>query len=476
MTISHGDVSGSRPLTIASLVQRSVPLEWQDAVAIVLEIAGIVEGLGLTHVPTYGDLELTQDGTISVLREPARAGDPVDTLLRIFRAVLPTESPAHLWTLLPTSSPDSPTYDSVADFAAALRYFEHGDRRKILSDIYQRAVDTQPSPQSDDAQPESEIRALPYELLKIADIHVPEYLASVVPESLVEWMREHGPLQPVVVRRRGAGYELVIGSRTVAAAKEAGLTRLPCQIAELDDDAARVLAVLDAPPSQRPDASAASEPDWSMVLGPALGAIADSLGAARSCWGLSSEGTARPYHRTVSQVTQVELQRATWLVEALRVLGDRPVLQKTTQNLGSLLDRVFRATRAERRLADTRLLANLSEASVVFSVDEALVTMAYGGILQAMLALVGDAAHAVVRCEVRLRESGAVVEFSQDCSEVSHQLLGRFFDESYHGRPGGYGAAVALSAARRVIELHGGESTVQLIEPRGCGVTTSVPL
>ena len=141
MTISHGDVSGSRPLTIASLVQRSVPLEWQDAVAIVLEIAGIVEGLGLTHVPTYGDLELTQDGTISVLREPARAGDPVDTLLRIFRAVLPTESPAHLWTLLPTRAP---THQPTTLWPTSPRpSVEHGDRRKILSDIYQRAVDTQ---------------------------------------------------------------------------------------------------------------------------------------------------------------------------------------------------------------------------------------------------------------------------------------------------------------------------------------------
>ncbi len=209
---------------------------------------------------------------------------------------------------------------------------------------------------------------------------------------------------------------------------------------------------------------------------PALGAIADSLGAARSCWGLSTEGTARPYHRTVTQVTQVELQRATWLVEALCVLGDRPVLHKTTQNLGSLLDRVFRTTRAERRLADTRLLANLADASVVFSVDEDLVTMAYAGILQSMLALVGDATHPVVRCEVRVRESAAIVEFSQDCSVVSHQLLNRFFDEGYHGRPGGYGAAIALSAARRVMELHGGTSTVQLVEPRGCGVTTSVPV
>ena len=62
MTISRGDAPGSEPLTIAALVQRGVPIEWQDAVAIVLEIASIVDELGMTHVPTYGDLELTGGG------------------------------------------------------------------------------------------------------------------------------------------------------------------------------------------------------------------------------------------------------------------------------------------------------------------------------------------------------------------------------------------------------------------------------
>ena len=54
------------------------------------------------------------------------------------------------------------------------------------------------------------------------------------------------------------------------------------------------------------------------------------------------------------------------------------------------------------------------------------------------------------------RDSDAIVEFSQDGMTPPPPLLERFFDESYHGRPGGYGAAVSLAAARRVMELHGG--------------------
>ena len=52
----------------------------------------------------------------------------------------------------------------------------------------------------------------------------------------------------------------------------------------------------------------------------------------------------------------------------------------------------------------------------------------------------------------------------------------RFFDESYHGRPGGYGAAVALAAARRVLELHGGSAVLQPLESQGFKVVTRLPL
>ena len=151
------------------------------------------------------------------------------------------------------------------------------------------------------------------------------------------------------------------------------------------------------------------------------------------------------------------------------------MLNRGSQNLGSLLDRVFTATRPERRLASTRLLANLTEASIVLSGDDRLLVMAYGGTLQAILALVGQTAPAVLRCDVAVRDSTAVVELSQDNVPVSSTLMTRFFDESFHGRPGGYSAAVALAAARRVMELHGGSATIHPKQPRGCRVVLQLP-
>lgn len=54
-------------------------------------------------------------------------------------------------------------------------------------------------------------------------------------ERLAESIRQHGVLQPVVVRRAGddGGYELVVGERRWRAARAAGLAAIPAVIADL---------------------------------------------------------------------------------------------------------------------------------------------------------------------------------------------------------------------------------------------------
>ena len=472
--------SSSGPITVASLVQREVSLEWQEAVAIALEVADVLERSGKSLLPTYHDLELTPDGTVRFLRQPNRPSDPVATLVDIFRALLPADAPEHVWTLVSGTGPDSPVYGSVSDFAAAIRSFERPGRPDMLSAVYRRAAETS-APSGDlDTTPAGSAQVIPLDMLHIDDIHAdhPSSFDSAMSESLAPVVLKHGLLQPLLVRRRGSGYELVVGGVWLAAAKTAGLSVLPCRVCDVDDEEAHALAGLDGGGMDRENPATAGAhrvPDLTTVLDPTLGELTGSLGAAMSCWGLSAEGIGRPYHRTVSEVTKVELQRAIWLVEGLRVLSGRPLLNRGSQNLGSLLDRVFTATRPERRLASTRLLANLTEASIALNGDDRLLVMAYGGTLQAILALVGQTAPAVVRCDVAARDSAAVVELSQDKAPVSPTLMTRFFDESYHGRPGGYSAAVALAAARRVMELHGGAATIHPREPQGCRVVLQLP-
>ena len=57
----------------------------------------------------------------------------------------------------------------------------------------------------------------------------PEHL-----EKLAESIRQHGVLQPVVVRPVGSRYELVVGERRWRATQKAGLATIPAVVAEVD--------------------------------------------------------------------------------------------------------------------------------------------------------------------------------------------------------------------------------------------------
>lgn len=64
--------------------------------------------------------------------------------------------------------------------------------------------------------------------------------------ALTESIRADGVLQPILVRpRRLGGYELVAGERRLRAATAAGLTQIPAIVRDLDDIAARRIALLE---------------------------------------------------------------------------------------------------------------------------------------------------------------------------------------------------------------------------------------
>jgi ParB family chromosome partitioning protein len=62
---------------------------------------------------------------------------------------------------------------------------------------------------------------------------------------LAESIEQHGVLQPVVVRRAGDRYELLVGERRWRAAREAGLAAIPAVVADADDGERLELALIE---------------------------------------------------------------------------------------------------------------------------------------------------------------------------------------------------------------------------------------
>lgn len=54
--------------------------------------------------------------------------------------------------------------------------------------------------------------------------------------ELSQSISEVGVIQPIVVRRRGTKYELIVGERRIRASRQAGLTKIPAVIRQLSED------------------------------------------------------------------------------------------------------------------------------------------------------------------------------------------------------------------------------------------------
>src|SRR5829696_4571966 len=64
-------------------------------------------------------------------------------------------------------------------------------------------------------------------------------------ESLADSIRTHGIVQPLLVRRRDGGYELIAGERRWRAAKLAGISRVPVVVKEVPDDSLLEIALIE---------------------------------------------------------------------------------------------------------------------------------------------------------------------------------------------------------------------------------------
>ncbi len=83
----------------------------------------------------------------------------------------------------------------------------------------------------------AEIRSNPYQPRVIFDDDTLEELANSI--------KEHGVIQPVIVKKSIKGYELVAGERRTRAAKMAGLTTIPAIIKDFNDTEMMEIALIE---------------------------------------------------------------------------------------------------------------------------------------------------------------------------------------------------------------------------------------
>lgn len=194
-------------------------------------------------------------------------------------------------------------------------------------------------------------------------------------QSLADSIRSHGVVQPLLVRRRDGGYELIAGERRWRAAKLAGLSRVPVVVKEVPDESLLEIALIEN--IQRENLNPIEEAQAYKKLIEDIGLTQESLasrvGRDRSyitnylrllrlpddLQQLVKEGRLSTGHaRTILALTHPDLQRRM----ARRIIDERLSVRATEQMVHRMTDeKPARSTQAPRaidpnvRAAETKL-------------------------------------------------------------------------------------------------------------------------
>ena len=189
--------------------------------------------------------------------------------------------------------------------------------------------------------------------------------------ELADSIRQHGILQPLSVRRVGAGYELIAGERRLRAARMVGLSEIPCIVMNMDDREAGVSAMVEN--LQRQDLDFVEEArgisflmeQWTMsqeqvarLLGKSQSAVANKLRLLRHSpevlQALREAGLTERHGRALLKLRSEEEK-----LEAIAVIAAQAMsVARTERYIQELL---VRKPQPERRVNVGAFLSNLDQ-------------------------------------------------------------------------------------------------------------------
>lgn len=278
---------------------------------------------------------------------------------------------------------------------------------------------------------------------------------------LIESIRAHGIVHPVMVRRQNSRFELVSGRKRLVAAEQLRLAAVPCIVYEGPDvDPASLHAADNL--TVRPEAPG---PVASRSLAAAHRLIAEHLATVAGCAALPAEGASglEPAGR---MLLKAHAWRAAQLLGALDLLGDLPFPPRRERALASVLEDVVNGFEAEASLNGVTIQAHAAAGLSSSGLDEGQVRVGLAGAVLAILPLAARGVRPVVVITAGSTEAGGVaLEIAQHAAPVPQRLVRDFFeDDPATDRAGGYAAALGALAARALASNHGGTAAFEALE------------
>jgi hypothetical protein len=162
------------------------------------------------------------------------------------------------------------------------------------------------------------------QMVRVHAIETGEETPPAAVPALVDSIKQHGILEPLLVQKRDRRYRLISGSKRLAAAIAAGVQEVPCIVHQISDEEARALSgavkVAASPAMELRTGAPASIEGRGPNLSVLDEAMASSLAAVISSTTLLSESGPKLARTVAVDMIRAEARRALCLLHTAREL------------------------------------------------------------------------------------------------------------------------------------------------------------
>ena len=274
---------------------------------------------------------------------------------------------------------------------------------------------------------------------------------------LIESIRIHGILQPLIVRRRDSQYIVVAGRKRLVAAQTLQLAAVPCLVQEATDSEAAALSAAD---NLRVGPSPAGVEHTTF---PGVeDTVAVHLASIAKCAEMCGDGGS--LQRQTLDLLKSHAWRAARLIDARNLIVDGRSASPRERSVASILDEVIEGFSTECRLSGIAIRADVREPLSSVGLHDSQLAAGVSGALLAVLPLLERAVRpAVVIKASNSNSQGVVVEVLQNSAPVPQHVVDGFFTGD---RRGDDAAKIGAMAAKALAEAHDGQATFEAL-PHG---------
>jgi len=269
---------------------------------------------------------------------------------------------------------------------------------------------------------------------------------------LIESIRVHGIVHPLLVRRRDSQYVVVAGRKRLVAAQTLQLAAVPCFVQEVTDSEAAALYTAD---NLRVGPAPAAANDSSL---PAVeNTIAAHLASITKCADMCSDGGS--LQRQTLDLLKAHAWRAARLIDARNLIVDGRCASPRERSVASILDEVVDGFSTECRLSGITIRADVREPLSSAGLHDNQLAAGVSGAIMAVLPLVENSVRPTIVIKATNSSSqGVAVEVLQNSAPVAQHVADAFFGGD---RRADDAAKIGALAAKALAEAHDGQATFE---------------